>query len=299
MAEAVTRLVEEWSMHGWCLLLPFLLFASGCGGYYRYQRLATSDLVTPPNRKLPRSRCAITTETISLHENRIEYKAPPVDDPSRIPMYALNDFRTFRDSLSRCLPENKAAALLQRAALTLPMSSALASQLVYGGDLDLRPPLSLYYVAPNSDGTGVDTARYRVEPSGRITRKEGAPNALDKFLARHAVFRLLYLTRGADANHSEMLLGAASREQLRTATAACDSGHFECFPLVKGTVLRPEFAVTLDGQAKYVPHFSTLRDVTRKNVISITRGSSKRPIRTSDALDRLALLGGEIIKTAQ
>ncbi|MBM3788117.1 MAG: hypothetical protein FJW30_27560 [Acidobacteria bacterium] len=278
-------------------LAAFLLL-SGCGGYYRYERLANTDLVTPPNSKLPRTKCVIETETIALRGNRIRYKAPEQDDPSRIPMYVLNDFRTLRRELDRCLPPAKAAAAVHQVALKVPMASGLAAQLVYGGNLELRPPLSLHYVTPNEPGTGVLTARYAVEPNGRIRRVEGPETALDGFVSKHQAFQLLYLTRGADANHGEILLGAASREALRHTTAACESVEYSCFPLEKGTVLRPEFAITVDGVRKYVPHFSTVRDATDRKIVFITRGASKRPIRTQASLNGLALLGGEIIKTA-
>lgn len=132
-----------------------------------------------------------------------------------------------------------------------------------------------------------------------IERISGDATPLDAFAQRFKVFRLLYLSRGADANHAEILVGASSREVLRGASGSCavDGTNFGCFVLRKGAVLRPEVPLMLDGKPVFAPLHAAAREIAKAKIVSFKRNGV--PVRASGkaALEQILLMGGEEIWT--
>lgn len=280
-----------------CLLL------GGCTKFYRYERLAHQDLIVPPRMKhaditkpvtvkLRGVPCEISTASLALKKGRLTLGAVGQDEPQRAPLEVVNDFHKFRAQLDDCAPGS-----LQRVVTSLPMSTWLAHQFLYGGSLDVRAPLYFLYVGPGPGNT-VLQSRYRVGAS--IERVSGDETPLEAFVQRFKAFRLLYLTSGAAQNHAEILVGAPSREALRSASGSCaeDGTKFGCFVLQKGAVLRPEVPLVLDGKPTFAPLHAPAGAVTnRQKIVSLKRNGV--PVRASGkaALEQLLLMGGEEIWT--
>ncbi|MBM3765453.1 MAG: hypothetical protein FJW32_08685 [Acidobacteria bacterium] len=279
-----------------CLLL------GGCTKFYRYERLEHQDLVVPPRLKsadiskpvtvkLRGVPCEISTASLRLSKGRLTLEPVGQDQPTRAPLAVIEDFHKFRARLDDCAPD-----ALQRVVTSLPMSTWLAHQFLYGGSLDVRAPLHFLYVGPGPGNTVIQS-RYRVGAS--IERISGDATPLDAFAQRFKVFRLLYLSRGADANHAEILVGASSREVLWGASGSCavDGTNFGCFVLRKGAVLRPEVPLMLDGKPVFAPLHAAAREIAKAKIVSFKRNGV--PVRASGkaALEQILLMGGEEIWT--
>jgi len=280
-----------------CLLL------SGCAKFYRYERLEHQDVVVPPRLKsadigkpvtvkLRGLPCEISTASLRLSKGRLTLEPVGQDQPTRAPLAVIEDLHKFRAKLDDCVPD-----ALQHVVTSMPMSTWLAHQFLYGGSLDVRAPLHFSYVGPAPGGNAVIQSRYRVGAS--IERVSGDETPLDAFARRFKVFRLLYLSRGADANHAEILVGASSREALRGATGSCavDGTSFGCFVLQKGAVLRPEVPLTIDGKPIFAPLHAAAREVAKAKIVSFKRNGV--PVRASGKAtpEQLLLMGGEEIWT--
>lgn len=286
-------------------------------------------------------------------EKKIESQDSRLSEPVSLDL--LQQFHNFQTALDlleeqRCFSSGEASRLARQVIESLPMPSQTAYGLLYGsfaqlGYIDLMVNLHLRVVAPtlrpgisdvqkSADLLGSKTEHYGVQPSpsGRAVQLQYEKTEFDfdgkksvnksaqrllNFPPSPAYYRLLFLTRGTEANYNSAVLAARNWQLLEEKTKLiqqhpeqCTTRAFDfyCILIPAKTAAIPEMRVMTNQQPILIYPGGTVRGAIQKagephpervlprlKILRAYRGK-KIPVefdRSKTDILRLVLTGGE------